>query len=575
MKAKKLVTLIALLPLTIMASSCSVEEPNPNNQRKFHDQEEKNTLREVVRYGEKVGHPAPSTGNTRVLVVPVEFTDYPADEIGKWYNSEVKDSKAYKHYKDGSTTEAAGTGRGKEAAREDIRKAFFGEASETYWHSLSSYYKESSYGKLNFNGLVTDWFSAFTDLDTMEPVSTKEFKDGGGTAHNLAQFILNYYTDETMKKYREFKNEDGSYMFKSGTEFLKYFDSDSDGYVDIIEMVYSAPYYATYTDAKGDEVAVDNEMFWAYCGSNSANPDTAKPKLSKWAFQSYYTCVEGGTYDNGVWRSWTCEEISNGTAKVDAHTIVHETGHGLGLADYYDYDNKFYPVYRTDMMDHNVGDHNAYSKSVLGWNDPVVVTGPTTVTVNSFTKTGECIIVPYRGYFSDNKNNTNANTLMNEYLTIELYNGSYGVNEADSKSHYAGKYPLCASDTGLKIFHVDSRLGLYDYSSGTGKFVNYVDSIVSTNNNQIVTIGNSNTGSRTVSVTEGKKTTYNYQIEYLSSTPNKTSSVISNDNLFKADDTFGYDTYVDYKFNSGHAFGYKFKIDSISDDSVTITFYQA
>ena len=178
------------------------------------------------------------------------------------------------------------------------------------------------------------------------------------------------------------------------------------------------------------------------------------------------------------------------------------------------------------MMDHNVGDHNAYSKSVLGWNDPVVVTGPTTVTVKSFTKTGECIIVPYRGYFSDNKNNTNANTLMNEYLTIELYNGSYGVNEADSKSHYAGKYPLCASDTGLKIFHVDSRLGLYDYSSGTGKFVNYVDSIVSTNNNQIVTIGNSNTGSRTVSVTEGKKTTYNYQIEYLSSTPNKTSSVI-------------------------------------------------
>ncbi len=569
MHIKKILSFLALVPISLAITSCG-DDPSPDNQRKFYEQEEALTYRDVIRNGERQGYPAPSTGETRVLVVPIQFTDYPADEIGSLYNSEVSSSKPVKHYKEGSTTEPAGKGRGAEEAREDIRKVYFGEASETAWNSLSSYYQSSSYGKLKFNGIVTPWFDAFTDINTYKPVSTKEFKDGGGTAKSLASAILNYYSDEDMMFYKKLEKQDGT-KFTSGKDFLQYFDSDSDGYVDVVEMVYSAPYYATYKNESGEDVNVDNEMFWAYCGGTTNDPNVNAPKLSKWAFQSYYTCVEGGTFEDGKWRAWTCEEISDGVAKVDAHTIVHETGHALGLADYYDYDYKKNPMGKADMMDNNVGDHSAYSKSVLGWTDPTVVTGPTTVTIKSFTKTGDCIIVPYRGYYSDNATNKNANTFNTEYLTLELYNNT-GVNTADAETAYAGRYPKCPSKTGIKVFHVDSRLGIYDYSNSSGTFVQYTESIVSVSNSQMVTWGNSNTGSRTPKNSRGGS---NWQIEYLTSKPNNVFTQINDDNLFHEGDTFGYDTYTNYTFNSDKAFGYKFVIDSLTDDSATITFYRA
>ncbi len=572
MQRKKILAFVSMVTMLCVCASCNdnsssdTSTPTVENSRKFFDQEERNKLKDVVHSGTGVGYPAPSTGDTRVLVVPVEFKDYPADEIGQLYNSETKDSKALKHYDTDGKPAGGDTGRGKENAKEDIRKAFFGESSETYWHSLSSYYKESSYGKLNFNGIVTDWFKVYTNINTMEWVTAKEWADNS-SARELAQTILDYYTDTDMKMYKTLTKQDGT-AFSSGSDFLQYFDSDGDGYIDVIEMVYSAPYYATYVNDKGNEVAIDNDKFWAYCGGSSTTADTKNPKISKWAFQSYYTCVEGGTFgDNNTWRNWTCKEIVDGVAKVDAHTIVHETGHALGLPDYYDYDYKKNPIGSVDMMAYNIGDHSAYSKCVLGWADPTVIAGPTTVTINSFTKTGDCLIVPYYGYYSDNADNKNANTFMTEYLTIELYN-STGVNTSDSKNAYAGRYPLCPTNTGIKIFHVDSRLGVFDYSSGSAKFVNYTDSIVNVSSSSYVNFAHSNTGSETIKV--GNE--YQWYIEYLPSNPNATSKIISNDTMFYQGDSFGNSTYSNFTFHNGKAFGYKFTIDALSDDSATITF---
>jgi M6 family metalloprotease-like protein len=48
----------------------------------------------------------------------------------------------------------------------------------------------------------------------------------------------------------------------------------------------------------------------------------------------------------------------------------------LGLPDYYDYDDTTGPkggVGGWDMMDYNGGDHNAFSKYLLGWIDPLVI----------------------------------------------------------------------------------------------------------------------------------------------------------------------------------------------------------
>ena len=560
MKNKKFLYLLGVVPMVFGVAACSNDSPSPNNQRKFHDEAEVNTLFDVIVKGEKAGHFCPSKGNTRALIVPVEFSDYPADEIGKYYNSETSGKKAKKH-----TGDEVGTGRSREDTKEDIRKCYFGKPEETYWHSLSSYYKEASYGKQNFNGLVANWFKAYTNFETMEWCTAKQWADGTSAAAT-ASTILSYYTNERLKKYHEFLKEDGSYMFNSGTEFLQYFDSDKDGVIDIIEMVYSAPFYATYTNEKGEDVPIDNEKFWAYCGGVSNNGNKQKPELGKWAWQSYYTMVEGGVYENGKHRAWTCKEISDGVAKVDAHTIIHETGHGMGLPDYYDYDYKTSPAHSVDMMDHNVGDHNSYSKSLYGWVDPIVVTGPTQVTVRSFTDTGDCIMIPYRGYFEDNPKY--GNTFNTEYIAVELYTPT-GVNEFDSKQKYAGAYPLCPQKPGLKVWHVDSRLGLFNWTGGSKlDFVSYTDQIVSTAQSSYVQVAASNTGSRTVNG-------FNL-INFMNSNQGSQKQIIDDETLWHAGDILNdTDNYRDFTMNSGKAWGYKMVIESLSADSATITFYKA
>ena len=58
-----------------------------------------------------------------------------------------------------------------------------------------------------------------------------------------------------------------------------------------------------------------------------------------------------------------------------AATVIHETGHVLGLPDYYSASTQTggasWPsgIMGSDMMMDNVGDHNGFSKWLLGWLD--------------------------------------------------------------------------------------------------------------------------------------------------------------------------------------------------------------
>ncbi|HOF65523.1 MAG TPA: hypothetical protein PL120_02905 [Bacilli bacterium] len=81
-----------------------------------------------------------STGTQSVLVVPVDFTDYrAASQLG-----------------------------GAAASKNRIEKSFFGSTSETGWHSVKTYFHESSYGKLNVTGEVLPWLNL--------PISREAFK---------------------------------------------------------------------------------------------------------------------------------------------------------------------------------------------------------------------------------------------------------------------------------------------------------------------------------------------------------------------------------------------------------------
>lgn len=138
---------------------------------------------------------------------------------------------------------------------------------------------------------VTD---VYTPTLTGSQFVTQEKKsDGGGTYQLLEEF----YTKGKING--------------SSIDYTKY-DGNSDGYVDGVWLIYNANKYS--------EVYGESSKFWAY--SYNYVTDEALPSKSKPVFNKYANCSQIFLYEGSN---------SNGE---DAHTIIHETGHMLGLDDY-------------------------------------------------------------------------------------------------------------------------------------------------------------------------------------------------------------------------------------------------
>ena len=144
--------------------------------------------------------------NVRALVVPVDFTDYP-----------------YTLYGD---TE--------DQSREVLRKAIFGTEEETGWHSLSTYYESTSFGKCHVTGDVMPWWH--TNIKSTEvDKDTKTGKPDTAYSRKIAIAIQNYY-----RKVEHAPN-------------LAEYDANKDGYIDALIMLYSAP------------ITTTGELWWAFC----------------------------------------------------------------------------------------------------------------------------------------------------------------------------------------------------------------------------------------------------------------------------------------------------------------------
>ena len=217
---------------------------------------------------------------------------------------------------------------------------------------------------------------------------------------------------------------------------LSEYDSNLDGFIDGIWLVYGERNYSHKANATDDDV----NLLWAYTfWENNNSPVIDNPKANVYCWGSYDFMYEGLSNAN--------------TMKIDAHTFIHETGHMLGLDDYYDYDEKstLNPTGCLDMMDYNIGDHNAYSKFLLGWVEPQVFNFESGLySLRPFESSGDCLLI------STSRNN-NISPL-EEYLLIEYYTPT-GLNEFDSIYSYTSKYPLLFTQKGVKVYHVDSRLG--------------------------------------------------------------------------------------------------------------------
>ena len=150
----------------------------------------------------------------------------------------------------------------------------------------------------------------------------------------------------------------------------------------------------------------------------------------------------------------------------------------MSLPDYYcgDYDlkgknpNAYEPLAGCDMMAHNVGDHNAWSKALYGWISPYVVSGNAEITIESTTDTGEFVIIPTKTKVTEGEG---FYTLLDQFIMVE-YLTPTGVAEYDTKHQYAGAYPIWYSQPGIRITLVDARLGMFNYS---GTFLGFTASV--------------------------------------------------------------------------------------------------
>ena len=384
----------------------------------------------------------------------------------------------------------------------DLNKAFNGTNADTGWESVSTYYSKSSYGNLNLTFDVQSVYQA--------KYNAKHYGDYGeydseGYYHTGEELVLT----EALAYYE--KRLD-----------LTEYDTNDDGCIDAVYLIYSAD--VSYGDS--------DSLFWAfttwYYGEEEYD--------GLWA---YYYLFAGIDF---IYESTSKDDFSGydkiSGLKINASTFIHETGHLLGLDDYYDYmsgDGCDEGLGGADMMDYTVGDHNAYSKIMLGWLTPTVVNDTATVTIESMQAMAsngvKAILIPL---------NFN-NSYFCEYLLIDLYTAD-GLNELHSSG--SDSYLYGGATFGVRIYHVSSSINS-PYDNQYGSFTDY---------------NNSDTDIALIKLIEADGET---KFE-------STDGLAVKSDLWKAGDKLS-NVFPNYTRNDGKKLCFDVEIVSVSSSSATIT----
>lgn len=296
-----------------------------------------------------------------------------------------------------------------------IQTAFFGSSEDLHFESLRSYYYKSSRGQLDITGTVTDYYFAGDQ--------SQYFYD----YNSLTSSTVPYLAIEAAEWVKE----------TYGTDLTEY-DSDGDGLVDAVWLVWVGFGY----DNSGMTV------YWPFSSTTGAvsDPDYYdKPVVNNfgWAGADFI-------------RQYSTENYG-----CDAHVLIHETGHMLGLTDYYSYGNglteeRYGPLGGVDMMDNNVGDHNPYSKMLLGWTSPYIVYGnDVTITIPASVKEDAVILLPYEGKtYTVGEDGKVAFNPYDEYLILDFYSSEGKLNGEDYDAYDIES----VKGKGGRLYHVDARL---------------------------------------------------------------------------------------------------------------------
>jgi M6 family metalloprotease-like protein len=251
--------------------------------------------------------------------------------------------------------------------------------------SLTNFYARSSYGQLSITGNVLGWYQA--------PYARSTVAETDAGRQNLIKEALSYYEAQ-------------------GHDFSQY-DNDGDGTIDYFCVFWTGPH--------GEWAS----FWWGYY---------------TWFSDSTYR-LDGKRLTNYSWQ-WELYNYPSGS--FGPSVIIHETGHALGVPDYYDYDDSVGPrggVGNLDIMD-GTGDHNCFSKFMLDWITPTVV-----------SSVGRTVTLRASGLYPDA-------VLFMPGASGGIFNEYFMVQNRNRVGNDTG---LFTGSDGLVVWHVDARLDTWNY----------------------------------------------------------------------------------------------------------------
>ncbi len=232
---------------------------------------------------------------------------------------------------------------------EGVRSSIYGDGDSVFrpFESARAYYRRASQGLFELEGTVLGWHGFAKKRSQYEPkraaanLPAAQRKQQQSLNDNRALFTL---ISEALRA-------------NDATHDFAQYDNDHDDDIDLVTVMYAGPDTGW------------GSFWWAY----------------RW--QLYVPEAATTTFDGKRVRQFVFQFVStraNGSG-FDPTTLIHEMGHSLGLADYYDYDESIGPsggVGGLDIMDANQGNHNGFSRWLLDWIRPIVVEYGTPATMS-------------------------------------------------------------------------------------------------------------------------------------------------------------------------------------------------
>ena len=394
---KKLKLFSSVLFLSACLTAChtgGTVDPQPDilDDVKVEKTKMNYTYSDVMNNFYKASNAIPNQGEPEILVIPLYFLDS---------YSFIPENK-------------------KDLVKEDINKCFNGAKEDVGFESVTSYYSTLSCGKCNLKCKVADWMTF--------DASYEEYVRDERETITLAQTVVEQY-------------------FTTSGEDRKKYDTDNNGYLDGVVIIYAAP----------DADAIANQNYsnlWAYTNWTELAADKTNPNVCNFFWASYDFMYSAPTALSKLGNRYGSGDGSNDKLILDTHVYIHEMGHMFGLSDYYDYSYQYSPAGGFSMQDYNIASHDPFSCMSLGWCDPYIPTESCTIKLNTFQSSRDVILLT---------NSWNAiNSPFDEYLLIEFYSPD-GLNKFDHENQYFAsdrkqRRPIGPNKVGIRLWHVDARL---------------------------------------------------------------------------------------------------------------------